>query len=379
MPYKTPAEAPTSTSFKKITLGFIIIVVLLLIFIIYFSFAKATITLNLGNEAKTQEFDLTVATSTDADLMGKVIDKEIEISQKFEVSKFEEKPGLATGKIKIINNHTANQQLIKTTRFLSTDNKLFRLKDNVSVPAGQEIEAEVYADGTGGSYNIPAGKFTIPGLDQNLQTKIYGLSETAMTGGVQKIGVLTDVDVQQAKTKFQENLKAKVKAELLKELAPTEKISDNLLTVEIKEETILEKIGEQVSNFTLTAKVNVQAVALDEEQLLSVAKEKYKQSLVALNLSDKISNWQVDSMQVQIKNFDTVNNKALINVKLTAEIGASFDVNKFDKKEIAGFDKKGVEYYFSQFAGIKSIDIKFWPFWVKSVPAVSDRINIEVK
>lgn len=379
MPYKTTNNHTQVTSYKKITLGFIIIVIILLCFIVYFSLAKATISLNLGNESRTQEFELIVATSTSKDLTGQLINKDIEISQKFEVANFEEQPGLATGKIKIINNNTENQQLIKTTRFLSENNKLFRLKDNVSIASGQTINAEVYADQEGVDYNIPAGKFTIPGLEKSLQSKIYGLSENPMTGGVKKVGILTEKDLTDAKTKFQENLKTNIKAKLLADLAPQEKIFDSLLSFEIKEEKIMEKIGDKVSEFTITAKVNVKAVVLDEEQLFSQAKEKYKKALLAINLTDKISNWQVESLEIQLKNFDDVNKQATIGVKLTAEIGASFDVNKFDKKEIAGFDKKGVEYYFSQFAGIKNVEIKFWPFWVKSVPAVSDRINIEVK
>ena len=49
------------------------------------------------------------------------------------------------------------------------------------------------------------------------------------------------------------------------------------------------------------------------------------------------------------------------------------------KKEIAGFDARGVEYYFSQYPSVKEVEVKFSPFWVKSIPALADRIEIEVK
>ena len=380
MPYKNNQSIPSSPSFKKITLSFVVVVIVLLVFIVYFSFAKATIIITLGSEQKTQAFDLTVSsTSTESDLAGRIITKEIEISQKFEVANFEEKTGVASGKIRIINNNNDSQQLIKTTRFLTAEGLLFRLKNNVLIPAGKEILAEVYADAEGAKYNIQPTKFTIPGLAKNLQEKIYGISDEPMAGGMKKIGVLTQADIDQAQKKFTGNLKQNIKTQLLLALAPGENISDSLIKYEIKEQNIKEKIGDQVENFTLTAKVLAQAVIVNEEQLLTTAKEKYKEQLTLSGTKQNIANWQTNSFVAEIKASDAIKNNAILTVSLTAEIGGSFDLKKFDKKEIAGFDKKGVEYYFSQFAGIKDLSIKFWPFWVRSVPAVSDKIIIEVK
>jgi len=380
MPYKNNQSIPSSPSFKKITLSFVVVVIVLLVFIVYFSFAKATIIITLGSEQKTQAFDLTVSsTSTESDLAGRIITKEIEISQKFEVANFEEKTGVASGKIRIINNNNDSQQLIKTTRFLTAEGLLFRLKNNILIPAGKEILAEVYADAEGAKYNIQPTKFTIPGLAKNLQEKIYGISDEPMAGGMKKIGVLTQADIDQAQKKFTGNLKQNIKTQLLLALAPGENISDSLIKYEIKEQNIKEKIGDQVENFTLTAKVLAQAVIVNEEQLLTTAKEKYKEQLTLSGTKQNIANWQTNSFVAEIKASDAIKNNAILTVSLTAEIGGSFDLKKFDKKEIAGFDKKGVEYYFSQFAGIKDLAIKFWPFWVRSVPAVSDKIIIEVK
>ena len=380
MPYKNNQSIPSSPSFKKITLSFVVVVIVLLVFIVYFSFAKATIIITLGSEQKTQAFDLTVSsTSTESDLAGRIITKEIEISQKFEVANFEEKTGVASGKIRIINNNNDSQQLIKTTRFLTAEGLLFRLKNNILIPAGKEIVAEVYADAESAKYNIQPTKFTIPGLAKNLQEKIYGISDEPMAGGMKKIGVLTQADIDQAQKKFTGNLKQNIKTQLLLALAPGENISDSLIKYEIKEQNIKEKIGDQVENFTLTAKVLAQAVIVNEEQLLTTAKEKYKEQLPLSGTKQNIANWQTNSFVAEIKALDAIKNNAILTVSLTAEIGGSFDLKKFDKKEIAGFDKKGVEYYFSQFAGIKDLAIKFWPFWVRSVPAVSDKIIIEVK
>ncbi len=364
-------------SFRKISIGFVVLALILLIFIVYFSFAKATIVLTLSQKPKTLSFDLTVSpTSTQSDLRGRIVSKEIEVSKEFFVQNFTEQPGIATGKIRIINNHTRNQPLVKTTRFLSPKGILFRLKDTVNVPAGGEIVAEVYADKEGAESNIGPTKFTIPGLSANLQQKIYGISDKPMTGGVRRIGVLTEDDIQRGQQGFLQSLDEEIKNQFSDQLLDNEVIANKLIKKEVLSQQVSNKAGEEVEKFTVSGKVLAQVILLDPDELLRVAKEKYKQKVMG---QEKIISWQVDDFDYQIKSLDQENNNAVINVKLTAEVQGNFDLDKFNKKEIAGFDKKGIEYYFSQYPSIEGVEVKFWPFWVKSAPALASRIEVKIK
>lgn len=377
MPRKTILQpSPSFPSFKKIVTGFIILAVILLVFIIYFSFAKATIILTVDEEPKTLAFDLTVsATTTDTELTGMLIEKELELSQNFEVSNFKEEQGTSMGEIKIINNSSRNQTLVKTTRLLSPTEILFHLNNTIIVPANKEIIAKVYADKTGEKYDIEPTKFTIPGLSESLQQKIYGISEKAMSGGVKKIGILTQTDLDSAKTNFEQNLKLLVKKELEKELK-NEMILENLILTDILEQKFSNKINDEVSGFGLTAKILTQTVIIDFEEMLKTAKEKYKKENAD---QETILSWDTENFKYNLKSFEKGTNSATIEIELTAQVSGNFDLDKFNKTEIAGFDKKGIEYYFSQFPGIKEIEIKFSPFWVKSAPALADRIKVEIK
>lgn len=377
MPRRKNLESVSNfPSFKKIAVGFVVLAIALLIFIVYFSFAKATVILDLSNQSKTQTLNLTVATNdTNTDLEGEFLNEELEISQNFQVQNFSEEPGVATGEIKIINNSSHNQTLISTTRFLSPEGILFRLEKNVTVPAGSELTALVYADEAGAKFNLEPTRFTIPGLSTELQQQIYGISETTMSGGIKKVGILTEADLNSARQEFENNLTTLIKEKLEPELENQE-IRKELLMPEILEQKISNEIGEEVNGFTITAQVAVKVVVTNWEKLLEVAKEKYKSRNV---LNETILNWQTDKIEVQIKNIDTTEQTAELEVKLTAEVAGNFDLENFDKKEISGFDKKGIEYYFSQFPGVEQIEVKFWPFWVKSAPALADRIEIQLK
>jgi len=382
MPHSTQTEIITPTnsfpSFKKIAIVFVILAILVLIGIVYFSFAKATILLTVDNEPRTQSFDISLSTldsEQTADLTGELITSELEISQDFNVSNYKEEPGVATGQIKIVNESSRNQTLIRTTRFLSSERVLFRLENTVNIPAGSILMADVYADEKGAAYNIEPTRFTIPGLSESLQKVIYGVSEKAMTGGIKKVGILIKEDVDSAGIEFENNLTTLVKEKITPEYEDKE-ILDSLIDVKILEQSVSGELGEEVENFTVAAKVLVTLVIADEDELIEKSKEAYRQKLVK---GMSVVSWDLENMEYIIKTIDLANKFAVINVKLTANVQGAFDVNKFDKSEIAGFDRKGVEYYFSQYPSIKEIEINFSPFWVKSVPALADRIEIEVK
>ena len=376
MPRQTQTHISNFPSFKKIAIGFIVLAAILLIFIVYFSFAKATITLELNDEPKSFTFDMSVTpTSTESDLLGEIIAEEVEIKKDFDVKNFREEPGVATGKIKIVNEKSTSQALIKTTRFLSAEGALFRLTNGVTVPAGGEIIADVYADEKGETFNIGPTKFTIPGLSESLQKQVYGTSDSAMTGGIKKIGVLTQTDIDTAKNEMKENL-INLAKEKLQEMYKDKEFDENLINVEIENTEISDEVGDEISGFSINAKVLVQAVIVNKDDLIEVAQEKYKEKNTS---GETITSWMLDDMEYKITSVNEDKNEANLEVKMTAQVSGTFDAEKFDKSEIAGFDKTGVEYYFSQFPGVKSVDVKFWPFWVKGAPALADRIEVEFK
>lgn len=98
----------------------------------------------------------------------------------------------ATGKVTLTNETDITQTFVATTRLLSADGVLFRLKDATTVPTKGQTEAEVYADVAGVEGEIAPTKFTIPGLSADLQTVIYAESTEKMSGGTSEQLVWSD-------------------------------------------------------------------------------------------------------------------------------------------------------------------------------------------
>jgi len=86
----------------------------------------------------------------------------------------------AQGKARIVNNSDSPIELIKTTRLVARDGKMFRLGANVTVPAGGQTMAYIYADQNGSAYAIGPSRFSLPGLSDAMQTIVYAVSDKAM-------------------------------------------------------------------------------------------------------------------------------------------------------------------------------------------------------
>lgn len=110
----------------------------------------------------------------------------VEVSKDFEkdvAHQATSSDGKAKGMVEIINESRADQPLVAGTRLLSAQGVLFRLDGRVTVPSGGRETVAVTADALGAAGDVPAGRFTIPGLPASAQKLIYGESQVAMIGG----------------------------------------------------------------------------------------------------------------------------------------------------------------------------------------------------
>lgn len=134
----------------------------------------------------------------------------------------------ASGTIIVSNLYSAKaQRLITNTRFESTDGKVYRIHAPISVPGftmkgGEKvpgtIEAPVYADQPGDTYNTESATFVLPGLKGSDQySKITATTKTPLSGGF--IGTRATVEksvrdqaVSEIKADLERTLRERVQA-----------------------------------------------------------------------------------------------------------------------------------------------------------------------
>jgi hypothetical protein len=121
----------------------------------------------------------------------------------------------AGGEITIYNNFGAqSQKLIKGTRFSTSDGKIFRIQDSVTIPGKSgsspgSVKARVVADSEGEEYNIGPTRFSIPGFKGSPKYEgFYGESSKNMSGGSSGKSVdVSDLDMEKGKETVREKIK----------------------------------------------------------------------------------------------------------------------------------------------------------------------------
>ena len=185
-------------------------------------------------------------------------------------SSTESRDGIATGVVTLSNRTSSDQPLVATTRLLSDDGVLFRLRDSTEVPAGGSVDAAVYADEAGSGGNIGPSHFTIPGLPTSLQDDIDGESAAPMDGGVIRVGILSQADVDAGLVRAGEEATASLAAAFSPFIAADETVRPELARAARLSYSGTADIGSEVDESVLTAVFRLDALAYRPEDLLAV-------------------------------------------------------------------------------------------------------------
>lgn len=206
---------------------------------------------------------------------------------------------IAEGVVVITNTTTSDQPLVATTRLLSKEGVLFRLREPVVVPSGGEVEARVYADVAGAAGNAEPTTFTIPGLPLAQQAQVYAASTEAFTGGI-RTEIYWSKEVQEA-TKQAALEKAKKDSEIFftSSLKPEEVIL-SLLSEYTFQEFIDEPVVDALlsDDLSLSAVVMVRTLVVNVENLPTAEQKFFKERPLEVQVEYLRDDWQEARLRI---------------------------------------------------------------------------------
>lgn len=373
--------------YRNVVTSFIILTLVLILVILYFSLNKAVVTIIPNKEsintdfiANVKEVESDEQITEEDTVKGIILEKEEVVMQTFEATgtKIIEGDSDIVGEVTIINNHSKNQPLVKTTRLLTPDDILFRINEGVTVPAGGEVKVEIYADDPSqleGKIVEPT-KMTIPGLWEGLQDDIYAQSDENITAQGKETTVVSENDFERAKLRLAEKSAKQAIKDVETDLVAGYKILSVVNDQEIIKEDNSVEIGEQVEEFNLKMKTEVVIVSFDKERLQDLAEAKLREILP----DDKtLSRVNSESLTYSLETYDVENKTATIKVSCEGTIVLSEKSSILDKEKLSGLNKEEVEAYLNNFQAIKDVKVEFWPFWLNSIPRLKDHVEIVIK
>jgi hypothetical protein len=369
---KMPAEPPVRF-YRTIALSFLILTITLLGVVIFFTSKKATIVIAAKSDNKNVNLLIDIGKQAGSStISGEVTSTVFKWSEKYYPTGNKVEDGVAMGELIIYNKSNEDQPLVQTTRLVTADGILFRLSNNEYVPAGGNITAKVYADKSGVTGDIDPSKFTIPGLSTDRQKLVYAESSKKMSGGVKKVGMLTNDDLSAAKSDFI----SKAKQAYLTS-ASSSNAGKNIV-VDVKSDNITsdQLAGATISEFTLSGSNSVVLVSYNNTELQTMINKEITKGIDVD--SEKVLSVG-GAPQVKLSSYDLVNGTSRLSVYQDVLVTLDANGTKLSAVNFFGEKKDDITRYVMGLGHVIGVDVQFAPSWMRAAPRVTDKIKVVVK
>ena len=353
--------------YKYVALTFLIMTVVLLGVIVFMSSKRADITVITRADSIEVRENMLIGD----DIEGEVEISEIELIESYSPSQAKEEKSVAVGMVILYNETNYNQPLVATTRLLSPDDILFRLKERVTVPANDSVEVEVYADQSGPESEIGPTSFTIPGLRAETQAVIYAKSLEPMKGGVRRVGFLSQSDWDRAEIQMHDKLLefGKNKFTLPENMSVVFGLSD----FEISSQN---EIGDELEEFEISAQAKIAAIFYEEDKVREVLRRELNKHLIG---EDELLSSGEEEMSITLVDFDLEEEKFELEVFCNGLVSLSPESQQLEKQMFFGKNKDEVRRYLLSLDHVQGAEIKFSPLWMRTVPYVAEHVSVMVK
>jgi hypothetical protein len=365
---------PPLSIYKKIAFSFIVLTLVLIGVIFYFTLSYAYITVYPKQEQLNTDFKFVIVENQDAVnaeegiFQGKIINQEIEGEKLFVTSGQKQLQGDIVGKVKLTNELTKSQILVATTRLLTADGVLFRLKNRVEIPAKGTVEADVYADDATKPLALAGTKFTIPGLSESLQKLVYAEAQQDFKASGQFVAAISQEELDKAVTEYSEELAQQI-------FKDEESSLTKILNKEIVTKSFNRQAGEEVLNFTLKLKIKVSGVIFDDKEIQAFALK----SLEGLVPTDKqLMATSTDKLIYEIEKVDFNNKLAQLKSSVSGIVIISENSPILAKDKLIKLNLNEIKAYLENFDQIENVKIAFFPSWLKKIPRFEDHIIIKI-
>ncbi|OGF24272.1 hypothetical protein A3H09_02885 [Candidatus Falkowbacteria bacterium RIFCSPLOWO2_12_FULL_45_13] len=365
----------------KIAGSFIALTVILVLAVLYLGFAKATLIIIPTQEKVTDSLNVTIvdmdstAGMAQGEILGIVRQVPLEQSQTFTATGKKILGEEVTGQVTIINDYLKNQPLVATTRLLSQDNKLFRLKNTVNVPAGGRVVAEVYADEAKPDMAIGPSKFTIPGLWAGLQDKIYAQSQSPMAYQEKVKYIITQSDIDKAVSGLKLSLLTNAKKEISQAYQEYEQsiieVDNNSISQEVQG-----KVGEEKDKFTIKIKTKITVAAFKDNDIYSQVRAKL---INALADDKEIVELRRADTAYHLGGINLSQGTATVDVDFVAKVTLKDNAKIIKKNNLAGLNNEQLKAYLNSLPEVAGYEVKFFPAFLKKMPNLVDRIEVVIK
>lgn len=381
-------KVPNFNTFRKRLILAIVAVLLLIGFAVWAIFIapRATIVIKAKTTSTSINAPVTLAADKSTNFASNTIKAAMQqkVDKKtvdFQATGQKDNGSKAAGTVQFSNGSVSDVNVPAGTQLKSSSGLVFTTDQGVTVPAaglgncnGQACVSNGHASvgitaaENGSKYNGATGSMS--GAPAGITANI---TQTTSGGLTKMVTVVSAADVQKAKQSVADENTDSVKNDLKSKFPKDTTVIDESFQVDYGDVASAPDVGQEAGTAKLSVTITYKLYGVAKSEVSTFLDAFLKQQLsgkagqrVYKNGSDKIVLQDVSQQA----------NGAKATLIATAQVGP--EIKNDDVKNIAKGKRYGeIQQNLESIQGIESVDVKFFPFWVSTVPNDNSRITVE--
>lgn len=350
--------------------------------VLWLSSVRARVLISVKSDTTSAQATVEVSQSPEqGQLRGRVVKGNFDKMQEFGVKERDTTEIVqdveVSGIVKVTNNYSRQQTLVKNTRLLTADGRLYRLEKTIVLDPKESIQVTAKSDQKGRQYVMaPGTKLSIPGLWIDLQKWIYAEAVSGFTGGQLASGkVVTQLDVTEA----QKALEDAVYEQAVKTLTAEAGVSSDWKGYFSKK--VLEKKsnvtpGQSSDNFLASVKLEVTGVFFPKSDMEALVRQKLRERLPD---GRDLINFDANAITYTLEQVDAGLQRARFSVSSQALSRLTEKSPALSTEVFAGLSADEAKKKLSAIDGVQDVQIEIHPSWIGKIPSNSSHIEVIVK
>jgi len=313
------------------------------------------------------------------EVKGLIEEMEINFEKEFSASGEEFVGEEIIGRVKIVNDYSRSQSLVRTTRLHAPDGKEYRINEAVNIPAGGEVWVDIYVESPSRDLAISPTKFTIPGLWSGLQDYIYAESEEAFRFEQKKEKYVRESDLALAKNESENEYNQRLQKNISERKTYLEKQDGQekvavYLNDYIRTSTEAED-NQKTNSFKMSVEGSTKVAFFNKKDLEKIA-------LGKLNLlvpdGKELLEFNPDNISLIFQSYNEDEKIAQIKANFSGQMILKNNENPINKEAISGLGEDQIRAFLSDQEEIKDFSLNFKPSFIKKAPKLVDKIEINI-
>lgn len=361
---------------KKVLLfGGIPLAILLVVAFIYLPRAKATV--YMKSEGKPVSIDITGAKDAKLDVEKAVIPTQvIEVtkdgSKKFPASGKKDAGTKASGVVRV-SNLSGSSITIATFIPKGRTDLIYTASSPATIADGDTVNVTVSAQNAGESYNGFSNSDFAPAKGE-IGGLLLRSTAAGMTGGTTKqVTVVTQGDINSAKDTLSKDTTTEATAEFASKTSDL-KVLDGTKKTEVISATASPAVDQEATDFTLTIKVSVKALAINAKDLGSIVKAEVTRQLGGTR---QIIDDGSSTVELRVDSADLEAGTMAGTITTTAYVASKLDQDKV-KAELTGLNNTQATNYLTALDGVESSKLDYFPPFIRIFPRIKNNITLTI-